>query len=498
MSRRGCRFSKKCSFFHDQVALTRNREQWAADDAKKKLEKVRCKQQLTYTKEALAVKSNSTTTKLTVAAAITVSPSKPLPKKSAKKRPTCRDWRSFSGCHRKNCPYPHELILPKNQENFIEDTTPSKAQPPTCPKAPSKEPEKLIDDTVPGEVQVPISPKIISQQPRKSGQPFNRILPEEYYLEHVVWEGNPYLDYLPFCHKAIWKIFGRPPTRKQAIDWIQEMHSNDNFKHFNNHELIKWAKVIGIGNEDEFHTHIGYLPGILKRFNPTVRLHIKKLREAYEAEEKRYKYDTFHCFSNLPNELCLKIWGFAVRSGRMLAVGINNRPITEDGHNGIFRRQSPPSPLWYVNKQSQQASMNDKECGYYFGCDYFSPRYDTLFLHEDAANLHLFAGDIARWRGGVVQRLAFPYYQLYNAIDRITFAEDLFKAFSGLIRIEFWLSDGKDHAKYLENSARVIERATQSIAKAYKYRVGKKPPRVRLIMVPEQRAKELAIGGGLW
>ncbi|KAF7861842.1 hypothetical protein EAF04_007724 [Stromatinia cepivora] len=478
LSRNGCKYENNCRSFHDYDALIRRREQWAATDAKK-LEQVRSNQQLAYTQKVLALKSNNAKVSIVVA-----TPSKPSLKETIKKRSACKDYRSPRGCHRKHCLFSHENL-------------------------PSEEPEKLIDDTIPGEVQIPKCPKAMLRKrkaSKASKAPVVKVTEPEPeaalpILKPIVWADNPYLGDRDYCGNAIWQIFGKPcPTKEEAIEWCQEMQSNGNFKHFTLDDIIRWARAINISDRDEFLTHIGYIPGIFERFEPRLQLYIKRLRAKYDAEEARPKYDTFHCFGELPNELCLKIWGFAVRIGRTLTVSLNKKKIHSSEGPGLFIRQSGSggSPLWYVNKQSQKASMMDKHCGYYFGCDYFSPRFDTLFLNDSAASLNLFTSQIALWRGNVVQRLSFPHYQLCNVTYMPRFAADLLKAFPSLIRIEFWLSDGDYYSKYLKKSASVIQKANTAIVQAYGVRVGIKPPRVRFAIVPEERAAEIGIGGGLW
>ncbi|KAJ8062991.1 hypothetical protein OCU04_008236 [Sclerotinia nivalis] len=478
LSRNGCKYEDNCPSFHDYDALIRCKEQWAASDAKK-LEQVRSNQQLAYTQKVLALKSNNAKVSIVVA-----TPSKSSLKETTKKRSASKGYRSPRGYHRKHCLFSHENL-------------------------PSEEPEKLIDDTIPGEVQIPKCPKAMLRKrkaSKASKAPVVKVTEPEPeatlpVLKPIVWANNPYLGDEDYCDNAIWQIFGKPcPTKEEAIKWCQEMQSNGNFKHFTLDDIIRWARAMDISDRDEFLTHIGYIPGILERFEPRVQLYIERLRAKYDAEEARPKYDTFHCFGKLPPELCLKIWGFAARTGRTLTVSLNKKQIHTSEGPGIFIRQlgSGGSPLWYVNKQSQAASMMDKYCGYYFGCDYFSPRFDTLFLNDSAASLNLFTSQIALWRGNVIQRLSFPHYQLCNVTYMPRFAADLLEAFPSLIRIEFWLSDGDYYSKYLKKSASVIQKANTAIAQAYGVRVGVKPPRVRFAIVPEERALEIGIGGGLW
>ncbi|APA08659.1 predicted protein [Sclerotinia sclerotiorum 1980 UF-70] len=481
LTRNGCKYEDNCPSSHNYDAPTRRKEQWAANDAKK-LQQVRSKQQLAYTQKALALKSNNSK----VSSAVTAS-SKSSSKETIKKRSACKDYWSPRGCHRKRCPFPHENLT-------------------------SQEPEKLIDDAVPGEVQILKCPNAIlrkrnankaSKASKASVVQFTESEPETALpcSEPILWANNPHLSDGKYCDSAIWKIFGKPcPTKEEAIEWFQEMHSSGNLEHFPFGDIIIWANAMCILNTDEFLTHIGYMPGIFENFGPREQLYIERLRTKYDAEKAKPKYDTFHCFDKLPNELCMKIWGFAVRAGRTLTVSFNKKQIYTSKGPGLFIRhlRSGGSPLWCVNKQSQKASMMDRHCGYYFGCDYFSPGFDTLFLNDSAESLNAFTSQIALWRGNVVQRLSFPHYQLCNATCLRRFAADLVKAFPGLIRIEFWLSDGEYHSKYLKKSASVIEKANAAIVQAYGARVGVKPPRVRFITIPEKRALEIGIGGGLW
>ncbi|KAI9650730.1 hypothetical protein NHQ30_000754 [Ciborinia camelliae] len=485
LSFHGCRFKDNCRFFHDRDALAKLKEQWASGNAKKKLEQVRANQQLAYNKGILAAKSNNATVSLATKVAVPVTvaaPSKPFPKAPTKKRQACKYFRSPRGCYRMNCSFSHEDVPPMR-------------------------PQKLIDDTIPGEVQVLTGTKPISRNPRKPSKPFKAIVakavePEETPVVHkpIIWADVPDLDDLNFRFDTVWKIFGKPmPTKKEAIEWCNEMHSNGNFKHFTPGQLRTWAKSINLQTLEEYYIYIGSLPGIFEQFNPVTQDLITKVKAAYNAEKARPKYDTFHCFGNLPAELCMKIWGFAVRNGRILTVTLNQKTIHYEGGPGLFIRHSAPSPLWYVCKQSQKASMMDRSCAYFFGCDYFSSRFDTLFLRDSVADIHRFAGQISDWRGKIVHRLSLPYYQVRNAICMTTMAKDLLEAFPRLIRIELLFLDTEYcNKKYLPNSASVLEKANIAIAKAYKGRRGMAAPRVRLVPVSEKNAKDMGITDGWW
>ncbi|THV48506.1 hypothetical protein BGAL_0244g00130 [Botrytis galanthina] len=470
--------------FHDQDAIAKLKEQWAANDIKKKLENVRTNQQATYTREVLALKSNNSNIPVAVA-----KPSKPSPKRPPKtKSSACKNFRSPNGCVRKNCPFPHE------------------------------EPEKLIDDTVPGEVpevsniisssQIPKCPKATLRKRKTKKSPKATVVktsePEQVFpaAKPIVWEGNPNLGDEAYCTRAILQIFGKfAPTKEEAIEWCKEMGANRNFRHFVNLDnLAMWGRAINL-NTDEFLTHIGYLPELPVRFTFKVQLYTKQLRVAYEAEQARPKYDIFPRFDDLPNELCMKIWGFAVRRGRTLTVSLNQGTIHTEGGPGLFKRRhgTSPSPLWLVNKQAQKACMMDKSCAFYFGCDYFSSRFDTLFLNDSADNVNLYAAQIALWRGNVVQRLSFPHYRLCDVTDMGRFATSIYNAFPNLIRLEFSLSDGEYWSKYREKASKVVEGANTAIAKVYKRRGADiKLPRVRFVLVPEEQAMGLGIGGIGW
>ncbi|TGO46619.1 hypothetical protein BCON_0315g00080 [Botryotinia convoluta] len=473
-----------CQSFHDHDAMAGLREQWTANDIKKKLEQVRTNQQATYTREVLALKSNNSNIPVAVA-----KPSKPSPKRPPKtKRPACKNFHSPNGCIRKNCPFPHE------------------------------EPEKLIDDTVPGEApkvsniisssQIAKCPKAMLRKRKTKKSPKATVVetsePEQVFsaAKPIVWEGNPNLGDEAYCTRAILQIFGKfAPTKEEAIEWCKEMGVNRNFRHFINFDnLTMWGRAINL-NTDEFLTHIGYLPEIPVQFTSKMQLYIKQLRAAYEAEQARPKYDIFHRFDDLPNELCMKIWGFAVRSGRTLTVSLNRDTIHTEGGPGLFKRRrgTSPSPLWLVNKQAQKACMLDKSCAFYFGCDYFSSRFDTLFLNDSAENVNLYATQIALWRGNVVQRLSFPHYRLCDITDMRLFATSLYRAFPNLIRLEFSLSDGEYWSKYREKASKVVEGADTEIAKVYKRRGANiKLPRVRFVLVPEEQAMGMGIGGIGW
>ncbi|KAM0143272.1 hypothetical protein ACHAP3_001407 [Botrytis cinerea] len=484
LDRKGCKYKNNCQYFHDHDTRAKLRERRTANNVKNKLEPVSTNQETTYKREVLALKSNNSNVPVSVA-----KPSKPLPKPTLnKKRPAFKDFHTPNSCVRKNCPFPHE------------------------------EPEKLIDDTVPGEApevsnttsssQIPKCPKAMLRK-RKAKKPSKAKVvktsePEQTFsvTKPIVWEGNPNLGDESYCTSAVLQIFGKfAPTKEEAIEWCKEMAVNRNFRHFINFEnLSLWARAINL-NTDEFLTHVGYLPEIPAHFTFQTQLYIKKLRAAYEAEQARPKYDTFHCFDKLPNELCMKIWGFAVRSGRILTVSLNQETIQNEGGPGLFKRRrgTSPSPLWLVNKQAQKACMMDSSCAFYFGCDYFSSRFDTLFLNDSAENVNLYARQIAQWRGNVVQRLSFPHYRLCDVTDMPLFATSIYKAFPSLIRLEFSLSDGKYWSKYVEKAHKVVEGANTEIAKVYKRRGADiKLPRVRFVLVPEEQAIGLGIGGIGW
>ncbi|TGO36688.1 hypothetical protein BHYA_0117g00110 [Botrytis hyacinthi] len=484
LGRKGCRYKNNCQSFHDHDAKSKLKEQWAANDTKKKLEQVRTSQQASYTREVLALKGNNSSISVAVAKSSKLSP-KRQPKT---KRPACKNYHSPNGCVRKSCPFPHE------------------------------EPEKLIDDSVPSEVpevsnitssrQIPKCPRTILRKRKAKKSPKATVVktsePEQVFsaARPIVWEGNPNLGDEDYCTRAILQIFGKfAPTKEEAIEWCKEMGANRNFRHFDNLDnLAVWGRAINL-NRDEFLTHIGYLPDIPIRFTFKVQLYIKQLRAAYEAEQARPKYDVFHCFDDLPNELCMKIWGFAVRRGRTLTVSLNQGTIYTEGGPGLFKRRrgTSPSPLWLVNKQAQKACMMDKSCAFYFGCDYFSSRFDTLFLNDSADNVNLYAAQIALWRGNVVQRLSFPHYRLCDVTDMGRFATSLYNAFPNLIRLEFSLSDGEYWSKYREKASKVVEGADTEIAKVYKRRgVNIKLPRVRFVLVSEEQAMGLGIGGIGW
>ncbi|KAF7925000.1 uncharacterized protein EAE98_007088 [Botrytis deweyae] len=484
LSRKGCRYKHNCQSFHDHNAMAKLKEKWAANDAKKKLEQVRTNQQTAYTREVLAPKSNNSNIPVAVAKPLKPSPKRP----SKKKRLACKNFHSPNGCVQKNCLSSHD------------------------------EPEKLIDDTVPGEApevsntissnQIPKCPKAMLRKRKAKKSSKATVVktsePEQIFsaAKPIVWEGNPNLGDEAYCTGAILQIFGKfAPTKEEAIEWCKEMGVNRNFRHFNNFDnLTMWGRAINL-NTDEFLTHIGYLPEIPVRFTFKVQLYIQKLRAAYEAEQARPKYDIFHCFDDLPNELCMKIWGFAVRSGRTLTVSLNRDAIHTEGGPGLFKRRrgTSPSPLWLVNKQAQKACMLDKSCAFYFGCDYFSSRFDTLFLNDSAENVNLYASQIALWRGNVVQRLSFPHYRLCDVTDMRLFATSLYKAFPNLIRLEFSLSDGEYWSKYREKASKVVEGADTEIAKVYKRRGANiKLPRVRFVLVPEEQAMGMGIGGIGW
>lgn len=510
-------------------------QQRASEDSKRKLDAVRAKQQLAYSKEALALKSNdaaaNSVVNLPTKVALTIrtnsptakpsvnlaakevltvknghrkanstdnyasklaraeavaTPSNAFPKAPMKKRWPCRRYHSLSGlsgCHQENCQYLHEDL-------------------------PSKEPEKLIDDTVPGEVlqisnPIPFKPNnphkiknpiaVKVAEPTKSGEPVE--------LPPIVWAGNTSLSNLSFCINSLWQIFGtREPTKKQAIEWCQKMNSDGHFKHFTNRELVNWSKAIGLGTTEDFCIFIGSLPGISQRFDHMTQLEFKKLRAAYDAEEARPKYDTFHCFGRLPNELAVKIWGFAHQAGRELRVTLNRKPILSRKGPGIFVRHSPPSPLWYTCKQSMEACMLDTQCAYYFGCDYFAPNVDTLFFDTSPEYLHRFKDQVRLWRGKVVQRLSLHYHLVRTTILNMeTFANDLLTAFPGIIRLELLLADTEYNAKYIGGTTQLIEMLDKAVSHAYNHRAGGKDvPRVRLMMIPEARAKEMGINYGFW
>ncbi|ESZ92428.1 hypothetical protein SBOR_7187 [Sclerotinia borealis F-4128] len=369
-------------------------------------------------------------------------PIKVVPKASAKKtqkKQACKYYRSPRGCRYKNCRFLHQDL-------------------------PSEVPETL-----------PV-------------------------VKAIVWKGNPRLSDETFRNNYILQHFGwGSPTKKQGIEWFQQMHSDGHLKYFTYDQLLDWAYSLNIQTREDFLIYIGSLPDIFHQFRQVTQHEIAKLKADDDSEKAKPKYDTFHCFDALPTELRLKIWGFAVRTGRQLIVKPNFHTVHTTGGPGIFFRKSSPSPLWLANKESEEASSRDTTCSFLFGCDMFSATFDTLFLSHSAADLHLCASNVPSWGGDVVQRVSLTYYKVCNVKKLIDLAKDLFVAFPVAIRIEFWLSDSAKHsAKYLPKSAAVMEKATAAINEAYQGRIGMAPPRVRLITVPEARAIELDINDGFW
>ncbi|RAL67064.1 hypothetical protein DID88_007844 [Monilinia fructigena] len=459
LSVHGCKYKRNCKFTHDHAALAKLKELWAAEKAQKKLEQVRSKQQVTYTKEVLAAKSPNLTinpvvkrdTKVSVAAA---PPLKPHPKILIDKKPLCKAFHSPWGCIKKHCLFTHEVLPPKN-------------------------------------LRVPTGPKLISNKPQNTGKLSKatvvkvgnpeKILPFNY---SIVWKGNPNLGCASYCGKTVWKIFGEPqPSKKQIKEWCREMHTNGNFKHFTEQQLFIWKFQLGLSMAD-FSGYIASLPGVFERLCPaTTQNYVRKAKAAFDAEEARPKYDTFPHFSEFPCELRIKVWNYAIQSGRTVDVILNQGTIhDETGGPGIFKRKSPPSPFWFTTKECEEISKLDEDCRTLFGADYFSPDFDTLHFRDDEKNLYRFASRIRLWDCGRVRRLSMPWYRFHQSSCMKDLATNLIEAFPALTDIKLLLSDSDYHKKDVPKAPHVVEKAELAMRKACEGRFGLKKNQPSLLL----------------
>ncbi|QSZ36308.1 hypothetical protein DSL72_007434 [Monilinia vaccinii-corymbosi] len=330
------------------------------------------------------------------------------------------------------------------------------------------------------------------EKPHKTSKPVKPTVdevaePEEILpiLKPIVWEGNSDLGCTSYINKAICQIFGTfDPSKEQVAEWCHEMHKNGHFDHFSMKELYTWSSQLRMSSV-EFSGLIAFSPGIFERLSARDQHFVLKEKAIFDAP----KYDTFHCFNNLPNELCMQIWEFARRSERTVVVRLNTRTVYDADGPGIFIRQSPRSPLWYVNRQSREAAKrNGGSCKFYFGADYFSPIFDTLHFHNNENELQLLAPQVLRWRGDVVQKLSLPWWRFDKSPNMETFASNLFVAFPNVVEITLFLSDSDYHKKDVPKAPRVTDKARVAIHKACGVRDLLPLPTVRLAMMPEAEA----------
>ncbi|KAA8565719.1 hypothetical protein EYC84_009560 [Monilinia fructicola] len=445
LSVNGCRYKRRCKFTHDHAALAKLKERWAAEKAQKKLEQVRSKQQVNYPKEVLAAKDQNLTinpvvkrdTKVSVAAAPLL---KPHPKPLTDEPRPCKAFHSSWGCIKKNCLFTHEVLPPKHP-------------------------------------RVPTGPKLISNEPQNTGE-FSKatvvkagnpemILP---FQKSIVWKGNPNLGCASYCDEITWKIFGQSQPSKEQIKACL---------------ICLWLTFLAT---------LHLLPGVFERLCPATQNYVRKAKAAFDAEEARPKYDTFPRFSELPCELRIQVWLYAIQRGRTVDVILNQGTIHDErGGPGIFKRKSPPSPFWLINKECEEISMRDEDCTTLFGADYFSPDFDTLHFRDDEKDLHRFASRIRLWDCGRVQSLSMPWYRFHKASCMKTLATDLIEAFPGLTDIKLLLSDSDYHKKDVPKAPRVVEKAELALRKACEGRVGLKKPSVTFAMMAEAEAVKAGV-----
>ncbi|KAB8293941.1 hypothetical protein EYC80_009414 [Monilinia laxa] len=469
LSVNGCKYKRNCKFTHDHAALAKLKERWAAEKAQKKLDQVRSMQQVTYTKEVLAAKGQNLTinpvvkrdTKVSVAAA---PPLKPHAKILTDKKPLCKAFHSPWGCIKKHCLFTHEVLPPKN----LRVSTGL----------------KLISNNHQNTGKLSKATVVKVDHPEK-------ILPFYY---SIVWKGNPNLGCASYCGKTVWKIFGEPqPSREQVKQWCRDMHTNGNFKHFTEHQLFIWKVQLGLSMAD-FSGYIASLPGVFERLCPATQNYVRKAKFAFDAEEARPKYDIFPHFSELPCELRIQVWKYAIQSGRTVDVILNQGTIhDEPGGPGIFKRKSAPSPFWFTTKECEEISKLDEDCQTLFGADYFSSDFDTLHFRDDEKNLHRFASRIRLWDCGRVRSLSMPWYRFDKSSCMKDLAADLIEAFPGLTDIKLLLSDSDYHKKDVPKAPRVVEKAELAMQKACEGRFGLKKPTVTLVMMAKAEAVRIGV-----
>lgn len=315
----------------------------------------------------------------------------------------------------------------------------------------------------------------------------------------IVWEGNPNLGNPEWMSETLTQILGWEGTsdKEATIGWCKEMASNGNFKHFTSSELNNLGIKLCL-TKLEFYVWIVSTPDVIDRVPWNMKVQALRYKAAYDAEQARPKYDTFHYFEKLPVELRIKIWRFAHNKGRTLRAAVNKGKIYPEGINGpgLLKRRSPPSELWQVNKLSQESAGLDIYCGFYFGCDFFSPGYDTLFLQNDASDIHRFAKAIRAESGDQVQRLTLQYSTLEYAFSLKEISDDLRIAFPNLIRVEVLLSDAHWHKDQMKNHGKFFPKVVAAIKKAYETRTRIGAPRIRLKIISQEAGE--AIGITFW
>jgi hypothetical protein len=442
------------------------------------------------------------------------------PKLTSATASDCRDYKTVKGCLRKNCRWFHRDVTSKDVPIMIQhrqeveklidiDEEPSTTViqtksdvVPIITQHP-KEVEKLIDideepsttvlqtksDNVPTKNTKPIK----SKKKKRGKKAVDTMYKPE--VKEIQWKNNPQLADPSFAMNSLWAIFGTDrPSIKQIETWCSEMGSQGNFKYFSKYALQNWFEVLGLN--DTQRAMLIILPYVPEKINPSCRGYVMRIKNEYEREQAKPKYNTFYKFAELPNEICVKIWQFTHRFGRTVKVSFNLRfdPRDHERHP-LFTRLTPPSPLWQTSVQSRASAMLDRRCCYRYS-DYFSYDLDTLFIADSAARLNQYSGWIDDSDRKTLRHLQFHYYNVRDCKNLETWANDV-AIFRNLKTLDIVISDAKEEHKYYVRAQEMLPLVERTINKAYKY-YGNKPPKVKVLALGSEKAKELGIEYSFW
>jgi hypothetical protein len=272
------------------------------------------------------------------------------------------------------------------------------------------------------------------------------------------------------------------------------MGSQGNFKHFSKYALENWFEVLGLN--DTQRAMLIVLPWVPEKMNPSCRGYVMRIKSEYEREQAKPKYNTFFKFAELPNEICVKIWQFTHRFGRTVKVRFNVcfDPLDHE-RKPLFKRLTPPNPLWETCEQSRQSAMLDRRCCYRYS-DYFSYDFDTLFIADNAQRLHQFRDWIHDSDRKTLRRLQFHYYDVRDAKDLEVWAQDV-AVFRYLTTLDIIISDAKEEHKHYLKAKELLPYVERLIKKAYKLN-GHTPPRINVLALNPQKAEEVGITYSFW
>ncbi|KAM3079505.1 hypothetical protein ACMFMG_005926 [Clarireedia jacksonii] len=401
----------------------------------------------------------------------------------------CRDFKKPGGCPRKDCRWFH----PETDIKHVPITNQYPEEVDTLidvDKEPSTADAQTISNNEPTK-----SMKIST--PKKKKKKGKRAVDIAYQpvVKEIQWKNNLQLSDRSFAINSLWAIFGTDsPSIKQIETWCSEMGSQGNFKYFSRAALENWFEVLQLNDTQK--VMLILLPYVPEKINPSCRGYVMRIKNQYESEQAKPKYNTFFKFAELPNEICIKIWQFTHRFGRTVKVHFNHTFNPHDHErNPLFKRLTPPNPLWQTTKQSRQSAMLDKRCCYRFS-DYFSYDFDTLFLADSAARFNQYKGWIDPSDCKTLRRLQFHYYDVRDCTDLNTWADDV-AIFRNLRTLDIVLSDAKEEQRHLVKAKQMLPLVEKAIKNAYKY-YGNTPPGVKVLALEPEKAKELGIVWSFW